>query len=119
MEVSKESTLITLSASDRLTPILNKMKWCLVAAEHSYFISSDNPLVREVDPKTHHPIYGDNGFINKTAEVTFPLSPKVLLLLLWDESAPDLGAFERDAVLSSQRGAGCSFGPLFVRPHQR
>jgi hypothetical protein len=98
MEVSKESTLIALGASDKLTPILGKMKWCLVAAEHGYFITSDNPLVREVDPKTRHPIYGDDGFINKTAEVTFPLSPKILLLLLWNESARDLGAFERDTV---------------------
>jgi len=98
MEVSKESTFMALGASDKLTPILNKMKWCLVAAQHGYFITSDNPLVREVDPKTRHPIYGDHGFMNKTAEVTFPLSPKILLLLLWDETARDLGAFERDHV---------------------
>jgi hypothetical protein len=98
MEVSKESTFIALGASDKLTPILDKMKWCLVAAEHGYFITSDNPLVREVDPKTCHPIYGDDGFKNKTAEVTFPLSPKFLLLLVWNESARDLGAFKRDHV---------------------
>lgn len=98
MEVSKESTFTALSASDKLTPILDKMKWCLVAAEHGYFITSDNPLVREVDPKTRHPISGDHGFMNKTAEVTFPLSPKLLLLLVWDESARDLGAFERKHV---------------------
>jgi hypothetical protein len=98
MEVSKESTFMVLSASDRLTRILYKMKWSLVAAQHGYFITSDNPLVRDVDPKTRHPIYGDHGFINKTAEVTFPLSPMVLLLLSWDESARDLDALERDHV---------------------
>ncbi len=74
------------------------MKWSLAAAQHGYFITSDNPLVREVDPKTRHPIYGDHGFTNKTAEVTFPLSPEVLLLLSWDESVRDLGSMERDHV---------------------
>ena len=84
--------------ADKLTPILDKMKWSVVAARHGYFITSDNPLVREVEPKTRHPIYGDHGFLNKTAEVTFPLSPKVLLLLSWDESVRDLGMLERDHV---------------------
>ena len=98
MEVSKESTFMALSASDKLTPILDKMKWSVVAARHGYFITSDNPLVREVEPKTRHPIYGDHGFLNKTAEVTFPLAPKVLLLLSWDESVRDLGMLERDHV---------------------
>jgi hypothetical protein len=98
MEVSKESTFMALSASDKLTPIFDKMKWSLVYARHGYFISSDNPLVREVDPKTRHAIYGDHGFVNTTAEVTFPLSPKVLLLMSWDESARDLGEFGRDRV---------------------
>ena len=70
----------------------------LGATQHGYFITSDNPLVREVDPKTSHPVYGDQGFMNKTAEVTFPLSPKILLLLSWDESARDLGAIQRDHV---------------------
>ena len=36
---------------EMLTPILNEMKWSLAFAEHGYFITSDNPLVREVDPK--------------------------------------------------------------------
>jgi hypothetical protein len=98
MEVSKESTFMALGASDKLTPILDKMKWSIIAAIHGYFITSDNPLVREVDPKSRHPIYGDHGFMNKTAEVTFPLSPKWLLLLTWDQSVRDLGAFERDHV---------------------
>ena len=48
--------------------------------------------------KQRHPFYGDHGFMNKTAEVTFPLSAKVMLLLSWDEKAPNYGAFERDHV---------------------
>jgi hypothetical protein len=96
--VPKEQTLHALAASDKLAPILFKMKWCLVFADHGFFITSDNPLVREVDPKTRHPIYGDHGFLNKTAEVTFPLSPRVVLLLSWNEKAREHGILERPHV---------------------
>ena len=89
---------MALSPSDKITPMLDKMTWSLFEAKHGYFITSDNPLVRVVDPKSHHPIYGDRGFMNKTAEVTLPLSPKVLLLLSWDESLRSIGALERDGV---------------------
>jgi hypothetical protein len=98
MLVSKESTFMVLAVSDKLAPVFDKMKWSLGEAVHGYFITSDNPLVREVDPKTRHPIYGDHGFMNKTAEITFPLSPKVMLLLSWDETVRSHGAFERDHV---------------------
>jgi hypothetical protein len=98
MEVSQESTLMALSSSDKLTPILYKMKWTVVEAEHSYFITSDNPIVRWVDPKSRHPIYGDDGFLNKTAKVTFPLSPKRLLLMSWQKEVPDQAAFNREHV---------------------
>jgi hypothetical protein len=98
MEVSKEATFMALGASDKLTPILDKMKWSLVAARSGYFITSDNPLVREVDPKTVHPIYGDHGFMNKTAEITFPLSPEILLLMTWQQEAPDHLDFEEEHV---------------------
>jgi hypothetical protein len=98
MEVSKESTFGALSTSDDLTPILDKMKWTLVEAKHGYFITSDNPLVRQIDPATHHHIYGDHGFMNKTAKITFPLSPKVLLLMSWNKSAPDFDTVGREVV---------------------
>jgi Protein of unknown function (DUF4238) len=98
LKVSKESTFIALAASEKLTPIFSQMKWSLVAAGHGYFITSDNPLVRRVDAKTHHPIYGDHGFINKTAEVTFPLSPKLLLLLSWNQFAKEFAILPRDHV---------------------
>jgi hypothetical protein len=59
--------------------------------------------VREVDPATVHPFYGDMGFVNPTAEVTFPLSHSHLLLMtLQDESyaptlSPDLVDFANQA----------------------
>jgi hypothetical protein len=89
LEVAKEATFMALAASDKLTPLIHEMKWTVIEAQDGYFVTSDNPVVREVDPKTHHPIYGDHGFRNKTAEVTFPLSPKALLLLTWDENVPE------------------------------
>jgi len=98
MEIAKESTFIALGASDKLAPILNQMKWSIAVAEHGYFVTSDNPLVRQVAPKTAHPIYGDHGFLNKTAEVSFPLSPRLLLLLSWNEGAKELGALPRKHV---------------------
>jgi hypothetical protein len=98
MEVSKESTLMALGASDKLTPMLFQMKWTLIEADHGYFITSDNPLVRWVDPITRHPIYGDHGFENKTAEVTFPLSPKKLLLLSWQKELAEAASFPREHV---------------------
>lgn len=100
MAVSKESTLMALGASDKLTLIFNRMKWSIAAAEHGYFITSDNPLVREVDPKARHPILGDHGFLNKTAEVSFPLSPSLLLLLSWEENTKELGVLPREHVES-------------------
>lgn len=98
MEISQEATFMALSATDNLTPLLHKMKWTVVAPEHGYFITSDNPVVRWVDPKTRHPLYGDHGFRNKTAEVTFPLSPKRLLLMSWQETVPDRASFNREHV---------------------
>jgi len=98
MEVPKESTFMALAASDKLTLIFNRMKWSIAAAEHGYFITSDNPLVREIDPKTHHPINGDHGFLNKTAEVSFPLSPSLLLLMSWDKNAKEFGVLPRERV---------------------
>jgi len=98
MAVPKESTFMALGASDKLTPLLNKMKWSLVGALHGYFITSDNPLVRRVARKSWHPVYGDHGFMNKTAEITFPLSPKLLLLLSRKADALDHAVIERDNV---------------------
>lgn len=98
IEVPRERTLHVLGASDNLAPILFQMKWSLAFPGHGYFITTDNPIVREVDPKSRHPIYGDHGFLNKTAEVVFPLSPTLLLLLSWNKEARDVGGLERGPV---------------------
>jgi Protein of unknown function (DUF4238) len=74
-----------------------QMNWYIIDAAEGYFITSDNPLVREVRRDTRHPIYGDMGFLNETAEITFPLSPQKLLLLAWS-NAPRRASVPLDSV---------------------
>ena len=63
IEVPKERTLVVLKVAESIEPILFQMTWSLVKPAHGFFITSDNPLVREVDyPETDHPIYGDLTF---------------------------------------------------------
>ncbi|MCI5049299.1 MAG: DUF4238 domain-containing protein [Rickettsiales bacterium] len=83
VEVPAELTLQALSAADSLTPVIQDMNWTLLYPKHGFLVTSDNPLFRAVDPRTVHPVMGDHGFNNKTAEVTFPLSPKAALLCTW------------------------------------
>jgi hypothetical protein len=111
MHIGKERTLMVLKAADGLAPILFNMKWSIAVPAHGFFITTDNPLVRQVDPKTRHPIYGDHGFANKTAEVIFPLSPQRLLLMSWEEGTPDIGAFERAHVEQINRALAAHSDP--------
>jgi hypothetical protein len=83
MVVAKEATLEALPVADMLSEMFFHMRWWVMSAAEGYFVTSDNPLVREVDPSSLSPFYGDGGFRNPTAEVTFPLSPQKLLLMTW------------------------------------
>lgn len=104
MQISQQSTLQVLETADKLAPILFEMTWSVIEPQKHFFITTDNPLVREVDPKTRHPIYGDRGFMNKTAEVIFPLSPQRLLLMSWNSEAPEAGIIQCDNVKRINRG---------------
>jgi hypothetical protein len=88
IEVSEQRTLPVLATANKLSPIFFEMKWSIVRSFGAVFITTDNPIVREVDPQTRHPVLGDHGFVNKTAEVIYPLSPACLLLMSWDQAAP-------------------------------
>jgi Protein of unknown function (DUF4238) len=101
-EIAKEKTLMVLGAIKELIPILQTMHWCIIRPKHGFFITSDNPVVRWVDPKTRHPIYGDHGFLNKTAEVTFPLSPRAVLFAAWRPVQKEFH-LDRDHVLSMNK----------------
>jgi hypothetical protein len=98
IEISREATLRNLKIMDRLTPIFFSMGWSLVHPKHGYFITSDNPLARASDPKLHSPTFGDGGFLNKTVEVTFPLSPSTMLLMTWADNPLPLFEVAREAV---------------------
>ena len=107
----QEKTLSALKLADTLAPLFYRMKWSIMRAKHGFLITSDNPVVREVDPRTRHPFYGDHGFLNKTVEVSFPLLQGRLLLMSWS------GAPRRDLAptnshrLRSRAGLGNREGP--------
>jgi len=83
LSVSKEVAFASWTLIERLTPIFLQMEWSIVEPEHGYFITSDNPLLRQHAAGSAHPIYGDGAFVNKTVNVTFPLAPKMMLLLTY------------------------------------
>jgi hypothetical protein len=86
IEVAKEPTLQILGAADKLSPLFYRMNWSLLRPAHGFFITSDNPLVRQVHQSSVHPFYGDQGFMNQTALISFPLTPKLLLMMSWMET---------------------------------
>jgi hypothetical protein len=98
IEIPRERTLQVLGAADKLAPLFFKMRWSLVNPQNGFFITSDNPIVRLVDPQSCHPVYGDGGFMNKTAETLFPLSPKLLLLMSWQSDTLEKGLLARENV---------------------
>ena len=81
----QELSLVALNSAKTLARTFYDMHWFTIRADQGFFITSDNPVVREVDPRTRHPLYGDGGFLNKTVEVTFPLSRQILLLMSWSD----------------------------------
>jgi hypothetical protein len=103
IEISGQHTLSVLRTADNLAPIFFNMKWSIAGALGGFFITSDNPIVKETDPKTHHPALGDGGFANRTAEVIYPLSPDCLLLMSWNPSTPDVGVYGPDDVANINR----------------
>ena len=79
------------------------MTWTVATAAAHYFITCDTPVHRSIDPATVHPIYGDHGFLNKTAQVTFALSPKKLLLLTHQRDAAAEIVLPRNYVCKENR----------------
>jgi hypothetical protein len=76
--------------AEEFAKLFLQMKWSTVRTEQHYFITCDNPVFRAIDPGAVHPIYGDHGLLNETAEITFPVSKRAALLLHWDKGyAPE------------------------------
>lgn len=79
----KSYALRILEHAPTVANVFQQMKWCLIRAEGHFFVTGDTPICRAVDPRTVHPLLGDHGLLNKTAEITFPLTPDRILLLNW------------------------------------
>jgi hypothetical protein len=86
--IPKENTFGVLAGGDLLAEVFMKMGWTTVTAEHHYFITCDNPIHRATDPQRGHAFYRDHGFLDTTAQVTFPMSPRKLLLMTHNQLAP-------------------------------
>ena len=84
----KGYVLSLIGSSPEFANLFLNMNWSLFRAESHFFVTCDNPMFHSVDPKTVHPLRGRGGLANKTSQVTFPLSPRRLLLLTWQEGIP-------------------------------
>jgi hypothetical protein len=73
--------LSIIGAADKIAPLLYAREWVVCRAMEGFFVTSDHPVFRWVPPETHHHLYGDGGFQNIKAEITFPLSPERLLMI--------------------------------------
>jgi hypothetical protein len=97
LTLPQELTLSALKSVNTLAPIFYDMHLFILRAKQGFFVSSDNPVVQEVDPRTRHRFYGDGGLMNKTVEVMCPLSREILLLMSWS-NAPRKKELDRPAV---------------------
>ena len=92
------------------------MRWTVLESPEQHMVTSDNPLVRVSPPETHHPFYGDGGFMNKKVEVYIPLSPSKTLAALWskDPVPPKLRIDKTRAKEPNRLQAICSERYLFA-----
>lgn len=87
LAVMQQSGIGAIGAADKIAPLLYHREWHVCRAMQGQLVTSDNPVVRFVPPDGSYGAYGDGGFMNRAAEITFPLSPtKLLLIAGFDES---------------------------------
>lgn len=99
----KEYVLHGVRSARKFADIFLQMKWSVALAKHHYFITCDNPIYRAIDPKSHDGIYGDGGLLNETAQISFPVSTKRLLLLTWKGSWRSEFELRREHVAAQNR----------------
>jgi hypothetical protein len=80
--------MMVFGVTESLANIFLNMHWSIVKAQHGYFVTSDNPVIKWVDRESVSPIYGDGGFANKTIEVSLALNPYKMLLLAHKYNIP-------------------------------
>lgn len=83
INVLRSAGLPMLGGIGNLGKLFLNMKWVVGHSEDQHLITSDSPVTRTSDPSTHHPVYGDGMFANKTVRVQFPLTPQRLLEMTW------------------------------------
>ncbi|MGR3723047.1 DUF4238 domain-containing protein [Abyssibius alkaniclasticus] len=83
INVLRSAGLPMLGAMGDLANILLNMKWVVGRSKDQHLVTSDSPVTRVSDPKTHSPVYGDSAFANKTVRVSFPLTPTRIIELTW------------------------------------
>lgn len=81
-----------------VTELFLGMKWSVLRPAHHFFVTCDNPVCHTVDMRGAHPLQGNGGLSDKTSEITFPMSPKRLLVLHWTSELSSELAIPRFAV---------------------
>jgi hypothetical protein len=91
---------------DKLTDIFLRTHWSLIDAGSGFFITSDNPILKIVPGP---PPPRDLGFHHKKMEVTFPLSPRRMLLLTHEKPPADRWIASKETVWEQNeaRAVGC------------
>lgn len=83
INVLRSAGLPMLGGIGNLANIFLNMKWVVGRSKDQHLITSDSPVTRISDPRTHSPVYGDGAFANKTVRVGFPLTPTFGMELTW------------------------------------
>lgn len=96
IHIPKERTLDIIAHAKSIMPYIHDMSWSVIEPERGFIITSDNPVCRVVlGPR---PSMGDGGFIHKNVEVSFPLSPKRMLLMSWHKGLPPTFRVSREFI---------------------
>ena len=118
MEISQKKGLSAMGVTDDLTKIFLSREWYLIEAYEDYFITSDSPVFKFTHPDDWQGIYGDGGFLNPKAEVTLPLSPKIMLLITGEKM--DVGSLALTGKLVWEINGARAYGAeRFLYSHVR
>lgn len=85
LEVNKERGFDAFNVAPELAQIMFERPWYLLTADADYFITCDNPVVHFVDPGNWPNRRHNGGWNNPFSEITFPLSPSLLLMVYGGE----------------------------------
>lgn len=118
LAVTHKIGLSIIGAADGIAPLLYDREWTICHALDGFFITSDHPVFRWSPSETHHPIYGDGGFKNFKAEITFPLSPNRLLLMTGRRRSEPVALFDAEGVNAANEARAFA-AQRYVYAHRR